>query len=116
MEQENIQDRNIHNANAYYEAYTKPRLTNIWTPNLGFQKCNETGYFIIDSIRTRECMNEKSVKIRIPKRRSQRFIKHRDIFKVRLKRYNVVLKYIVNVEYYYSNRVAYNIIEKHLTM
>lgn len=86
MLQENIKDRDIHETNSYFDAYTKPRLANIWTSNLGFQKYNETGYFILDNIRTRSCVNNSSIKIRIPKRKSKTFIKNKDIFKVRLKR------------------------------
>jgi len=85
--QENIKDRDINDTNSYFDAYTKPRLANIWTSNLGFQKYNETGYFILDNIRTRKCVNKSSMKIRIPKRKSKTFIKNKDVFKVRLKRY-----------------------------
>lgn len=83
MLQENIKDRDIHNTSSNFDAYIKPRLANMWTSNLGFQKFNETGYIILDNIRTRKCVNKSSKKIRVPKRKSKTFIINKDIFKVR---------------------------------
>lgn len=83
MLQTNTQDGNIHNtANSYYDSYTEPHSANLWTSNLGLQKFNETGYFILDRITTPECLDEKAIQIRIPKSENPKIKYDKVIIKV----------------------------------
>lgn len=68
-----------------YLADVKPCLMKTWTSNLGFQKCNETGYFVENNIA--KYIHENSVNVQIVKSKNDK-----EMIKVRLKQNMVNVK------------------------